>query len=291
MPQDVSDAFIKQYERDVHQAYQRRGSFIRPTVRVKTGVKGASTTFQTTGRGIAGTKGRHGLVPVMNVSHDPVECTVQDFYAGDWVDKLDELKINIDERMVLVNAGAWALGRKTDELIFAQMAQNTNTAVTMASTSAAAVRNAAIAAVTALFSRDIPDDGQTYACLSWQTWSKLLTVEEFASADYVDVSGRPFAGKAFQSNGQWKRWMGVMWTAQNGLPIDGNNVRSNFIWHKTAIGHGVGQDVTSDITWHGDRAAHFVNNMMSQGSCLIDNEGVQTLNYDEDGTLPTADTE
>ena len=33
----------------------------------------------------------------------------------------------------------------------------------------------------------------------------------------------------------------------------------------------------SDITWHGDRAAHFVNNMMSQGACLIDPAGVVTL--------------
>ena len=30
----------------------------------------------------------------------------------------------------------------------------------------------------------------------------------------------------------------------------------------------------SDITWHGDRAAWFVNNMMSQGACLIDAAGV-----------------
>ncbi len=26
----------------------------------------------------------------------------------------------------------------------------------------------------------------------------------------------------------------------------------------------------TDVTWHGDRAAHFVSNSMSQGACLID---------------------
>jgi Phage capsid protein len=36
-------------------------------------------------------------------------------------------------------------------------------------------------------------------------------------------------------------------------------------------------EVKTDITWHGDRAAHFVNNMMSQGACLIDPAGVVTL--------------
>ena len=33
---------------------------------------------------------------------------------------MDELKTNIDERTVVANAGAYALGRKTDELIIAR---------------------------------------------------------------------------------------------------------------------------------------------------------------------------
>lgn len=39
----------------------------------------------------------------------------------------------------------------------------------------------------------------------------------------------------------------------------------------------MGQDVVTDVTWHGDRAAHFVSNSMSQGSCLIDGDGVIKL--------------
>ena len=89
------------------------------TVRSKTDVRGASTVFQKVGKGTAAAKARHGNVPVMNVDHTPVECILQDYYAGDWVDRLDELKTNIDERTVIANAGAYALGRKTDELIIA----------------------------------------------------------------------------------------------------------------------------------------------------------------------------
>jgi hypothetical protein len=33
----------------------------------------------------------------------------------------------------------------------------------------------------------------------------------------------------------------------------------------------------TDITWHGDRAAHFVSNSMSQGASLIDAEGAIEL--------------
>ena len=42
----------------------------------------------------------------------PSKAQLLDYFAGEWVDQLDELKTNIDERQVLANAGAFALGRK-----------------------------------------------------------------------------------------------------------------------------------------------------------------------------------
>ena len=110
MSTSVDNAFMQQYEREVHVAYQRMGSKLRNTVRVKNGVTGASTTFQKVGKGTASTKARHGQVPVMNVDHTPVTCTLADYYAGDWVDKLDELKVNHDERQVTATAGGLCAG-------------------------------------------------------------------------------------------------------------------------------------------------------------------------------------
>ena len=129
MSTSVTQAFIKQFEREVHEAYQRMGSKLRSTVRSKGNVIGASTIFQKVGKGTASTKARHGAVPVMNLDHTPVECALSDYYAGDWVDQLDELKTNIDERAVIANAGAYALGRKTDDLIIAALNTNTNVAL------------------------------------------------------------------------------------------------------------------------------------------------------------------
>ena len=55
-------------------------------------------------------------VPTMDISHSTVDVTLSDFYAADYVDRLDELKTNIDERQVLSQSAAAALGRKTDQL-------------------------------------------------------------------------------------------------------------------------------------------------------------------------------
>ena len=85
--------------------------------RLKDKLQGKDVTFQKVGKGVAGQKSRHGTVPVMNQNHTPVACSVADFYAGDWVDALDELKTNIDERMIVASGGAYALGRKVDDQI------------------------------------------------------------------------------------------------------------------------------------------------------------------------------
>ena len=106
MATSIDQAFIKQFEREVHESYQRQGSKLRNTVRTISEVQGSTAVFQKVGKGTASTKSTHGMVPVMNLAHSAIECALQDYYAGDWVDRLQELKVNIDERQVIANAGA-----------------------------------------------------------------------------------------------------------------------------------------------------------------------------------------
>ncbi|MFT8246361.1 phage capsid protein [Roseomonas sp. BN140053] len=83
MPGQIDDAFTKQFQAEVHEAYQRQGSKLRPTVRSKSGIKGASTVFPRVGKGVAAAKPRAGAVPVMNLNHGTAECFLQDYYAGE----------------------------------------------------------------------------------------------------------------------------------------------------------------------------------------------------------------
>jgi hypothetical protein len=259
MSTSVVDSFTRHFQAEVHEAYQRMGSKLRNTVRTKNNIKGASTTFQKVGKGVASTKARHGKVPVMNIDHEPIEVVLQDYYAGDWVDALDEVKVNHDERAVVANAGAYALGRKTDELILE--ACDGSAPVVEAGTGADGLTKAKVLeAFELLGAADVPDDGQRHAVVGWKQWSDLLDIPEFADADYVGDDNLPWKGT------QAKRWLGALWMPHSGLTISGG-VRKCYWYHKTAIGHAVGHEVKTDITWHGDRAAHFVNNMMSQFSC------------------------
>ncbi|WP_207539130.1 phage capsid protein [Sabulicella rubraurantiaca] len=273
----IDQAFVKQYQAEVHEAYQRQGSKLRPAVRSKTGVKGASTIFKRVGRGIAGAKARNGVVPVMNIEYSAVECFLQDHYAGDWIDRFDDLKTNANELDVLASAGAYALGRKTDELIIAALDTATIEAVGTQSGQTdndGLTRAKVLLAFEMLGQADVPDDGNRFAVVGWKQWSELLTLPEFASAQYVGESELPWKGS------QAKRWLGATWIAHSGLTTAGT-IRSCYFFHRTAVGHAAASEVITDITWHGDRAAHFVNSMMSQGAVLVDNAGVVRMRCKE----------
>lgn len=189
MSTTVDLAFIKNFEAEVHIQYQQMGSKLRNTVRMKDNVIGATTTFQKVGKGTASTKARHGKVPVMNVDHQPVECVLVDYYAGDWVDKLDELKTNINEQQVVAKAGAYALGRKSDELIISQLATSSKFAQ---GNTDGLTKTKVLAAFELLGEADVPDDGQRFAAVGWKQWSELLNIQEFANADYIGSDELPW---------------------------------------------------------------------------------------------------
>lgn len=263
---DVSDSFVKQYEADVHMAYQRMGSKIRNTVRIKNGVVGTSTTFQKVGSGSAVQKARHAEVSQMDITHTPVECTLGDWYASDYIDKLDELKLNIDERMVVAKSAAYALGRKTDDLIITAMDTTTNT---QTEGGTARLTTTKINAEFVRFGEsDVPDDGGRYWVVSPDQWTDLLGITAFSSADYVGPDQLPYkAGMAA------KVWMTFMWYQHSGLS-EASNIRKTFAYHRDCVGHAIGADVTSEINYVPTRVAHLATSFMSQGSVLIDATGV-----------------
>lgn len=263
---DISDAFIKQYESDVHMAYQRMGSKLRNTVRVKNGVKGSSTFFQKVGSGTAVQKSRHGNVSPMNIDHSQVECTLGDWYAGDYIDKLDEIKTNIDERMVVAQNAAAALGRKTDEMIATAMDGTTN--VQTEGGTARLTTTKINAEFVRFGENDVPDDGGRFWAVSHDQWVDLLGITAFSSADYVGPDQLPYkAGMAA------KVWMTFMWFQFTGLS-EASSIRKTFAWHRNAVGHAIGADVSSEINYIPEKVAHFANSMMSMGSVLIDAKGV-----------------
>ncbi len=82
MSTTITVGFITQYTADVHEVFQRRGSYLMPAVFHKSGVIGSTASFHKIGTGVATTKARHGTITPMNQSHTAPTTTLADFYAG-----------------------------------------------------------------------------------------------------------------------------------------------------------------------------------------------------------------
>lgn len=298
MSTSIDTAFITSYDAKVHDVFQRQGSYLMSAVRYKPGVVGSTAIFQKIGKGTATTKSRHGTITPMNQTHTAPSCTLADFYAGDWVDKLDEAKTNINERDAIARGGAMALGRKVDDQITTVLDTTTQTAVTITVTSKAAILAGALEFTEAAWDNDVPNDGNVYAVVTPRLWSQLMLLDQFSDSDFVRADGQAWvAGPAIGA--KWKDWQGCKWKMQTGLPGAGTATAKGFLWHMEAVGYASAAAagniagnaaVSADITWHGDRAAHFVNHLMSGQACMIDDTGVIESNHDDTAGIATAAT-
>ena len=262
MANTISQAFIKQFETEVHMAYQRMGSKLRNTIR-STNVSGSTARFQKIGTGTASTKSRNGNVTPMELAHTNVEVSMADFYAAEYIDKLDELKTNINERSAVTQSAAAALGRKTDEIIVAAMDAGANS--TQIHDTGSALGKADLLTIFETFgAADIPEDGQRYLVMSPQGFADLYNINEFASSDFVGDQNLPFAG-------------GITMKEFLGFKIFSTNAVSggkNFAYHTTAIGIGINSDVSTEINYVAEKVSHLSTSMMSMGAVAIDDNGI-----------------
>lgn len=277
----IDQAFITQFESEVKLAYQQMGARLRNTVRLRTGINGSTVRFQKVGTGAATSKGRHGDVPVMNAVHSYVTATMEDWYAGDYVDKLDELKVNIDERQVTVNTGAYALGRKIDSLVITALGSSLPAAsynrtgmagaLPTGASRASYFKDIILGAFRFLNDANVPDDGDRYCLVGPYQWNDLLNITEFASSDYVGADQLPWLRGGMTA----KRWLNTVFMLHTGLDTANSaGSRVCYMYHKSAIGLGEGASITTDITWQGTKASWFIDNMMSAGAIRIEDTGV-----------------
>jgi len=271
MTATIDQAFVKQFEAEVHMAYQRMGSKLKSMVRNVNGVKGNTVQFQKVAKGSASTKARHAEVVAMNSVHSNVTATLSDFYAADYVDKLDELKVNIDERNIVAQNAAYALGRKTDEIVTDTFDAG---ATALANNSAGTTTGMNLDKAQNVFeifgNNDVPDDGQRYWVVGPKQWSDLLDIDQFSRAEYIGEADLPYKGGMTA-----KRWLSFMWMGFSGLPTSGSTDRHTMAFHKSSLGMGVGSDVRTEVNYIPEKVAHLTTSYMSMGAVLIDGDGVR----------------
>ena len=262
MANTIDQAFIKQFETEVHMAYQRMGSKLRNTIR-STNVSGSTARFQKIGTGTASTKSRNGNVTPMELVHTNVEVSMSDFYAAEFIDKLDELKTNINERQAVAHSAAAALGRKTDELIITAMDAGANS-TQIHDTGSALEKADLLSLFETMGTADVPEDGQRYLAMSPAGYADLFAINEFASSDFVGPQNLPFAGGMTM-----KEFLGFKIFSTSAVAGG-----KNFAYHTTAVGIGVNSDVQTEVNYVAEKVSHLATSMMSMGAVAIDDNGI-----------------
>jgi len=262
MANTIDVAFIKQFETEVHMAYQRMGSKLRNTVRT-TNVTGSTARFQVIGKGTASTKSRNGNVTPMELAHTNVEVTMADFYASEYMDKLDDLKININEHQAVAQSAAAALGRKTDEILVTAMDAGANS-TQIGSTGSAVSKADLLSLFETLGNADVPEDGQRYLAMSPSGFADLFNINEFASSDYVGPQNLPFAGGMTM-----KEFLGFKIFSTSAVAGG-----KNFSYHTSSVGLGVNADVQTEVNYIAEKVSHLATSMMSMGAVVIDSDGI-----------------
>ena len=270
MATSITNAFITQFEAEVHMAYQRMGSKLKNLTRTVNGVNGNTVKFQKVAKGSANTKARHAEVVAMDLAHSNVSATLTDYYAADYVDKLDELKVNIDERQVVANSAAYALGRKTDSVITSVMENATQLANNSAGASTGMNLQKAQAMMELFNTNDVPDDQQRYWVVGPKQWSDLINLDQFSRVEYVGEGELPYAGGMTA-----KRWLGFLWFVHSGLETSGSTDRHTVAFHKSSIGMGIGSDVKTEVNYIPEKVSHLITSMLSIGGTLIDSDGIR----------------
>jgi len=274
MANTIDQSFITDYDSDVHAAYQQYGSKIRNTVRLKKLNPGQIARFPTVGKGTATDKARNGDVVPMNPVHAYKDVTSTDKYAPEYVDNLDDIKNNIDERTLYARAGAGALGREIDQRCFTVMDAVTHN--TLAASSQGLSKGKLLQAISYLNKHDVPDDGDRWGVLSAQAWEEFINITQVGSRDYI-------TDLVWTKGTQVVNWRGIKWFFHSALPLS-TNTRSNFIYHRTAIGLAENKSITTMVDWVPQKAAYLIDSMMSCGAVIIDEEGIVKIAADESVT-------
>ena len=197
---NITTAFVKQFGTTLNLLSQQKGSRLQNCVTLETGAFGEEEYFDQYGSDTANIKvSRNVDVEYAADDYKRRRVSFTDIYWAKLIDKEDKLAMLIDPTSGLMQAGAWAIGRKIDDLIitafsgtaYTGKAGGTSTTFTaanqIATGSAGLTITKLISAKQLLDEADVDPDEERYIAVTAEQISDLLKTTEVKSVDYNSV--------------------------------------------------------------------------------------------------------
>jgi len=272
----ISNAFVTLFDAEVKQAYQA-DTVLRNTVRLRSGVQGATHKFPKIGAGVATVRVPQTDVTPLNVEYTQATVTLSDYIAAEYSDIFNQAKVNFDERQELVQVVGKAIGRRADQLVIDSLAAS-GTGLTVSHDIGGTESNLNVAklreAKRLLDAGNVPMQDR-FILIHASSLSNLLSETAVTSSDFNTVKAlvqgdiNTFLGFNFVTIGD---------RSEGGLAGGGAGVDRNvYAWHKSAVGMAEGMGIRSEINYIPEKTSWLVASMLSAGAVAIDAGGIVSI--------------
>jgi hypothetical protein len=276
----ISNAFVTLFDAEVKQAYQA-DTVLRNTVRLRSGVQGATHKFPKIGAGVATVRVPQTDVTPLNVEYTQATVTLSDYIAAEYSDIFNQAKVNFDERQELVQVVGKAIGRRADQLVIDAIAAS-GTSLTVSNDIGGTDTNLNVAKLRE--AKRLMDAGNVpmqdrFILIHASNLSNLLSETAVTSSDFNTVKAlvqgdiNTFLGFNFVTIGD---------RSEGGLTGGGSGVDRNvYAWHKSAVGMAEGMGIRSEINYIPEKTSWLVASMLSAGATAIDAGGIVSISCRE----------
>jgi len=293
---EITTAFTKQFKDNIRLLSQQEGSMLEMAVDVENDLTGDAFFFEQMGSVEARDKTvRFQESPQMDTPHRRRMVTPNDADWGDFIDKIDKVKMLISPESKYIKQSIYAMGRKIDDHIIAaatgtaMTGKNGATPIVLPSTqklnvtvggsgSSTGMNVAKLIAAKSLFGKNEVNikapDNKLYFVHSQQQLDDLLAVTQTTSTDYAAI-------KALV-NGEITYFMGFEFINIERLGLDGDDIRTCFAFAKSGIGLGKWADIQTEVEKRSDRSfAWYAYTCMSVGATRLEEKKVVEIPCDE----------
>jgi hypothetical protein len=258
MSDEITTAFVKQYEANVRMLAQQQGSRLRPAVMTDT-QRGKHAFVDQVGATTAVKKTtRHGDTPLLNSPHSRRRLSTSTYEWADLIDDADKVRLLIDPTNAYAINAANAMGRAMDDVIIAAAlgtaysGEEGSTTVALPSAQKIAVAGSSLTIAKILEAKRLLDKAEVdpsdprFMAASSKEITNLLNTTEVKSADYNTV-------KALAA-GQIDTFCGFKFIQTERLTLDGSGDRQCIAWAKTGLQMNLGFEVNTQIGPRADKS-------------------------------------
>ncbi len=257
-------------------AFQRGETILKNRVSEEVMLSGLTAKFALQGAaGRMSERGVNGLIPSRNRTDTQPSVTLKEKHSKETQTSFNVFTAPANLRQAMQNAGALAAAREIDYTIIDALATATN--VYNSGTAVTQTFGKFVDEISTLWSNDVMA-GQEITCL-WtpKTWARLLTINQFVSADYIDSK---FLSGLAADKPKW--WLGAMHIMHTGLPGKGTATASNFIFAKPAVGHAIAQGEIQVAAGYNDEDDYsYSRHTIFDGGTILQQAGVLKVVTDD----------